>query len=188
MRVMLVVLALLSATIACAQKTPLPDCEWCGTSEAPARLTSTVRIAGSNEPGERMVISGNVYETDGRTPASNVVVYAYHTNAQGIYPKRGNETGNARRHGYLRGWLRTDAQGRYRIESIRPGGYPGRPDPAHIHLVVKVEGKAERWIDELVFDDDPRVAAYRNRPGFAIVKLTKQNGTWMGTRNIVLPE
>lgn len=163
------------------------DCEWCGASEAPANLSSVARVAGAEEPGERMILSGTVLRADGRTPASGIVVYLYHTNAKGIYPRRGNETGNARQHGYLRGWLKTDAQGRYRIESIRPGGYPLRRDPAHIHLVVKEPGKPEYWIDELIFADDPRAAAVRGRKGFAEVKVTRRNGVWTGTRNLVLP-
>ena len=175
MRVVAIALTLLITTVACAQQ------------QTPANLTSTARIADEKEPGERMVITGTILASDGRTPAANVVLYAYHTNAQGIYPKRGNETGDAQQHGYLRGWLRTDKRGAYRIESIRPGGYPGRPDPAHVHLVVKVEGKPEFWIDEFVFDDDPRVDAYRGRPGFAVVTLAKKNGVWTGTKDIVLP-
>jgi protocatechuate 3,4-dioxygenase, beta subunit len=107
----------------------LPACEWCGTSEAPARLTSTVSLAPANEPGERMVITGTIVRRDGKTPAKNVLLYVYHTNAKGVYPKRGNESGNAQRHGYLRGWLRTDAQGRYRIESIRPVPIPAAAIP-----------------------------------------------------------
>jgi len=163
-------------------------CEWCGASEAPGNLTSLARVAGAEEPGERMVVQGRVLRADGRTPATDVVLYLYHTNAKGIYPMRGDERGNARRHGYLRGWLKTDAQGRYRIESIRPGGYPGRRDPAHIHLVVKDGAQPEYWIDELVFEDDPRTAAVRGRPGFSIVTLTLRDGVWKGEKDIRLPK
>src|SRR5512134_1672562 len=67
---------------ALAGATSLPDCEWCGTGEAPAALTSTMRI-GVGEPGERLVITGTIYQNDGRTPAAGVVLYAYHTNAAG---------------------------------------------------------------------------------------------------------
>jgi protocatechuate 3,4-dioxygenase, beta subunit len=163
-------------------------CEWCGAAEAPKKLSAVARVAGPEEPGERMVISGTILRADGKTPAAGIVLYLYHTNVNGIYPTRGNETGNAQRHGYLRGWLRTDAQGRYRIESIRPGGYPGRRDPAHIHLVVQEPGQAEYWIDELIFADDPRTAAVRGRKGFAVVDLTRRAGVWTGTRNLVLPK
>ncbi|MGZ5473055.1 MAG: dioxygenase family protein [Thermoanaerobaculia bacterium] len=145
-------------------------------------LTSNVRIAALSEPGERLVLSGTVYRADGRTPAANVVLLAYHTNAKGIYPQRSNSD----ERGSLQGRLQTDAKGRYRIDTIRPGGYPGNVAPAHIHLVVQPEGKREYYIDEVVFDDDPRVNAVRGRKGFAVVKVVKRNGVWAGTHNIVL--
>ena len=179
--------------IACqAQQAALPDCEWCGAAEAPKNVSSSVVIAGNNEPGERLVLTGRVLHRDGRTPAPNVILYAYHTNAAGIYPKRGNETGNARRHGYLRGWLRTDGQGRYRIETIRPGTYPSRVDPAHVHVVVGAPEGEEQYVDDFVFADDPLVddryrGRVRNRGGSGIVTLTKRGGVWHGSRDIVLP-
>jgi protocatechuate 3,4-dioxygenase beta subunit len=176
---MLITLVLLLFSIAC---------EWCGASEAPRNLTAVVRIAPANEPGERLVVSGRLLRKDGRTPASGIVLYAYHTNAKGIYPRRGDETGNGQRHGYLRGWLKTDAQGRYRIESIRPGGYPGRRDPAHIHLVVREGDAPEYWIDELIFEDDPRAAEVRGRDGFTVVRLNRRDGVWVGQQDLVLPK
>jgi protocatechuate 3,4-dioxygenase beta subunit len=121
-----------------------------------------------------------------------VVVYAYHTNAAGVYPTRGNETGWGRRHGYLRGWIVTDSSGQYRFETVRPGAYPGREDPAHIHMTVKEPGRREYWIDEVVFEDDPRVTArYRaaqgNRGGSGIIRLHRDGtGTWAGRRDIIL--
>ena len=161
----------------------LPTCEWCGTSEAPRDLTSTVRIAGANEPGERMVLTGRLIR-DGK-PVPNAIVYAYHTNAKGVYPKRGNETGNAQRHGYLRGWLRTDAEGKFRIESIRPASYPSRNFAAHVHLTVAEPGKAEVSGGEFQFADDPLVRD-RDGVGIQLVELKKVNGVWRGTRDIDL--
>lgn len=182
-----------SDTRGAAQETdPLPACEWCGAAEVPARLSADVRIAPAGEPGERMVISGRVLRPDGVTPAPGVVLYLYHTTAAGMYAKRSGETGNARRHGYLRAWLRTDATGRYRFSTIRPGPYPSRSDPAHIHVTVTEPGRAEYWLDDFVFDDDPRVtAAYRaereNRGGSGIIQLTRgADRSWRGARDIVL--
>src|SRR5690606_14499128 len=83
----------------------------------PATLTSTARIAPPEEPGEALVLEGVVRREDG-SPAEGIIVYAYHTDAQGIYPP------DATMHGRLRGWARTDHAGRYRFETIRPGSYP----------------------------------------------------------------
>lgn len=149
-------------------------------------------IPPEGEPGEPLLLQGTVYEPDGEKPAPGVVLYAYHTDAQGVYPKRGDETGWARRQGYLRGWVKTDAEGRYQFQTIRPASYPGRSSAAHVHMVVKEPDHPEYWIDDVVFEDDPFVTPeYRqraqNRGGSGIIGLTRgEGGTWQGTRDIVL--
>jgi protocatechuate 3,4-dioxygenase beta subunit len=175
-------------------KDPLPSCEWCGAAEAPQELSWETRIEGPDEPGEPLVISGTVFQPDGETPAPNVVLYLYHTNNEGVYPKRGDEKGNARRHGYLRAWLRTGERGQYRFTTIRPAPYPGRTSPAHIHVTVKEPDKPEYWLDSYIFEGDPLItpehrARLRNRGGSGIVRLEKDDdGVWRAERDIILME
>lgn len=166
---------------------PLPDCEWCGTAEAPDELTWNTTIAGGDEPGERLILHGVVYRPDGRTPAADVVLYAYHTNAEGIYERTGDETGNGRRHGDLRSWLRTDDRGRYEIRTIRPGNYPGRDAAAHIHMTVQEpDGTPEYWLPTFWFADDP----YLEDPDAPHVLDVRRrdDGVWVAVQDIVLPE
>jgi protocatechuate 3,4-dioxygenase beta subunit len=151
-------------------------------------LSAEARIAGPDEPGERLVITGTVYRKDGRTPAPGVVIYAYHTNAEGIYPTRGDETGNARRHGYLRGWVKTDGQGRYRFSTIRPGSYPSRMSAAHIHMTVREPGREEVSIKETLFEGDPLLNEREREHGVAIKLARGQDGVWTGVRDIVLEQ
>jgi protocatechuate 3,4-dioxygenase beta subunit len=171
----------------------LPDCEWCGAVEAPAGVTWTTNIAGRDEPGERMTIRGKVLRSDGRTPAAGIILYVYHTNAKGIYEKKGNETGNGRRHGHLRGWIKTNEQGEYEFHTIRPASYPNQTAAAHVHITVKEPDKDEYWIDDFMFEGDPLLTRERrrqlqNRGGSGIITLDRQaGGSWIGTRNIVLP-
>ena len=101
-----------------------------------------------------MVISGSVYQADGSTPAPGGIVYVYHTNTNGEYAKRDNETGWAKRHGYLRDWMRTDAAGRYQFRSIRPAAFRYRTAPAHIHIIIKEPDRQEFWIDQYNFEGD----------------------------------
>ncbi len=172
--------------------TNLYGCEGCeGVMEGPEKITNQVEIPPASEPGEKMKLSGTVYLADGKTPAANVILYFYHTNAKGIYPTHGNETGWGKRHGYLRGWIKTDKDGKYAVTTIRPGTYPSRTDPAHVHIFLKEPDRKPYWIDEYVFADDPLVtAAYRkkmrNRGGSGIIALKKENGAWIGKRDIVL--
>lgn len=192
-----VVLAVVAFTSGCAAgggaqgNPPLPECEWCGAPEAPAGLTATLIMPTRGEAGERLIVEGTVYRPDG-TPAPGVLLYAYQTNAGGVYAKRGNETGNGRRHGYLRGWLRTGADGKYRIETIKPGSYPSRSEPAHLHMTLQPPGEPERYIDDVVFEGDPLLtpehrARLRQRGGSGIVPLERNaDGTLRVTRDIHL--
>lgn len=172
---------------------PGSDCEWCGAHEAPADLESETTLAGEEEPGRRLTLTGTVYGPDGETPAPGVLIYLYHTNAEGIYPTRGDETGNARRHGYLRGWVVTDAEGRYKVHTIKPGSYPGGDEPAHIHMTVKQPGRDENWIDSVLFEGDPKITQRirerrSGRGGEGIVELEKGTGdTLRARRDVILP-
>jgi protocatechuate 3,4-dioxygenase beta subunit len=172
---------------------PGPDCVECPHWEAPASLTDSMTIAQPSEPGTRLVVEGTIFRSDGKTLAEGVLLYAYHTNAQGLYAHAPGTTGQGRWHGDLRGWLRTGASGRYRIETIRPAPYPSRSIPAHIHMHVMAPRGRETFIDDIVFDDDPLVTpAYaKNAPhrgGSGVVHLERDAaGVLHARRDIVMP-
>src|SRR5712692_8569022 len=52
--------------------------------------------------------------------------------------------------------LTTDAEGRYRMKTIKPGAYPAGPDrmrPPHIHF--EVTGKSNRLVTQMYFAGEP---------------------------------
>lgn len=169
-------------------------CEGCeGIYEGmPKNLNWQTVIADSAEPGERLEITGTIFKKDGKTPAKDVILYVYHTNAEGYYEPSEGQTGWARRHGHLRGWVKTNEKGRYVFRTIRPAPYPNGSDPAHIHCIIKEPDKNEYWIDDYFFKGDPLITErlknrLQKRGGSGIVKLTKdENGVWQGQRDIVL--
>lgn len=160
----------------------------------PDSLTSEVKIAGKDEPGERLFLRGRVFKADGKTPYPNVIIYAYHTDAKGIYSKKGDETGIRRWHGRLHGWCRTDSAGWFSIHTIRPASYPNSRNAAHIHHVVQEpDGSEPYYINDTVFEGDPfvddkyRENEKRGGESSGIVKVQKQSdGTWEGKRFITL--
>lgn len=175
---------------------PLPDCEYCGAPDAPpvSELSRRAVIAPPGEPGERLVVSGVVYEPDGRTPAAGVMMYLWHTDATGVYPRSSDQRGNARRHGRLRGWLITDAQGRYQIETIKPAPYPNDTMAAHIHATLTRDGHSERWIEDFVFEGDPfvtereaRASREAGRFGPVLTPARGENGVLGAERDIRWP-
>ena len=156
------------------------------------KLLNVVTLPDFNEPGPKIEISGIVYQRDGRTPAGDVVIYVYHTDQSGHYPTKENETGWGKRHGYIRGWMKTDKNGFYRFYTLRPAHYPERNDMEHIHITIKEPGKNEYWISEYMFEDDPLLTESKrkmneNRGGNGIIKLTPgANGITHGARHIIL--
>ena len=121
-------------------------------ANAPAQLSRQATIAGLEEPGERLTISGRVFAPDGATPVAGITVYAYQTDATGHYTKTG-----AMRPPRLQGWAKTDQGGRFEFRTIRPGAYPGRSIPAHVHFILWGAGHPRQWVDELRFEGDPLV-------------------------------
>lgn len=156
-------------------------CEWV-FDDQPATVGSRARIAPLDEPGDALVIDGVVSTTRG-SPAAGIVVYAYHTDRGGLYPQATN------RHGRLKGWAVTDAEGRYRFDTIRPGAYPSRNVPEHVHMHVIEPRVGTYYIDNLEFRDDPLQSATpreEGRGGSGLVLPVRRDGVWHARRDIVL--
>jgi protocatechuate 3,4-dioxygenase beta subunit len=171
------------------------ECEGCEAiyeNKSPfSNLDWQLTLPGYNENGPKLHISGLVYKADGRTPAAGTILYFYHTNQSGVYPQNDNETGWGRRHGYIRGWLKTNAKGEYSIKTLKPGAYPSRGAAAHIHCIVKENNFNEYYIGDFLFDDDPLLTSSEksalNIPGGSgMLHLRQENGILYGTRNIFL--
>jgi protocatechuate 3,4-dioxygenase beta subunit len=122
--------------------------------ERPRELSATARIAPESEPGTPLVVHGRLFEEDGRTPVAGAVVFGYHTDREGRYDQPGRPAHSWR----LRGWCRTDPHGRFRFDTIRPGAYPSRREPAHVHLTA-FTASGRYHAGALLFDDDPLVPA-----------------------------
>jgi protocatechuate 3,4-dioxygenase beta subunit len=183
-------LTIASASAQVTTKEPIVGgpCEGCEAVFVgiPAKFTPVARIAPVNEPGEPLRIEGVVRNPQGR-PVPNIVLYAYQTNAKGLYPA------GSVRHGALRGWVISDASGRYAFDTIRPGGYPNTTIPQHIHMHVIEPGRCTYYIDDVLFDDDPRLTPAQRkqmdhgRGGSGVVVPKKDaNGRWLVTRDVVL--
>src|SRR6267378_934533 len=90
----------------------------------PADTKWTATIVPAREPGEPLVVAGRVFAPDGQHPVAGVVVYAYNTDKDGYYSPDG-KVGHPR----LKGYMKTDVEGRFELYTIRPGHYPGMHIP-----------------------------------------------------------
>ncbi|HKF31752.1 MAG TPA: protocatechuate 3,4-dioxygenase subunit beta [Jatrophihabitantaceae bacterium] len=110
--------------------------------------------------GQRIVVHGRLLDGDGHA-APGSLIEVWQANAAGRYahaadrwpaPLDPNFAGAGR--------VVTDADGRYRFTTIRPGAYPWRNHdnawrPAHIHFSVFGQAFAQRLITQMYFPDDP---------------------------------
>ena len=113
----------------------------------------TSRLCGPDEPGEPLRLSGRVTAADTCRPLPGVTLDVFQANADGLYDSQlpGFTPDTFR----LRGRMKTDREGRYHIETVLPGLYPGRA--RHIHFVVSAPGCAT-LVTECYFEGDPRHA------------------------------
>lgn len=172
-------------------------CEGCEAIFAgmPAQIGTEARIGPLGELGEPLGITGTVFDAAGK-PARGIVVYAYQTDAEGHYPPDEARRGQpGARHGRLRAWVKTDANGEYAFDTVRPGGYPGTDIPQHVHMHVLEPGRCTYYIDDLLFADDPRLTADKRasytlgRGGTGIAAPKKDDaGVWQVRRDIRLGE
>jgi protocatechuate 3,4-dioxygenase, beta subunit len=172
----------------------LGNCEGCEAvfEYADNKLTAVDTLPDFKDSGPRLKITGTIYKQDGKTPAENVILYIYHTNQIGIYPTYGNETGWARRHGNIRGWIKTGKDGQYSFYTLKPGMYPNRSQPAHIHpIVLEPDGKYY-WLGSYFFEGDSLLSNDQISPvnpradSPGVLKLKKENGLWIGKRDFIL--
>lgn len=154
-------------------------------------LSPVDTLPGFDAAKEKFILSGKVYQADGKTPAKDVILYVYQTDQKGVYPTKGNETGWAKRHGYIRGWTKTNATGQYTFYTFRPASYPNTTVAQHIHITLKEPGLTPYYIDSYHFTDDPNLSAsernhQKSRGGNGIVQPKKDGEIWVVKRDIVL--
>lgn len=178
-----------------AQRTIGGRCEGCEAAleyEGPLeKLTAEVFMPDWNEKGPKMILRGKVLKNDGKTPAEGVIIYMYHTDQNGIYKPAEGAKGWGQRHGYIRGWAKTNSRGEYVIYTLKPAPYPKEKFAAHVHVTIKEPGKNPYWIEEYLFEGDPfiRKEEMNNsapRGSHGLLKLTNNNGILEGKRDIIL--
>ncbi len=118
---------------------------------------------GKGEPiGERIIVSGRILDDRGR-PVPHTVVEVWQCNAAGRYIHKKDQHDAPLDPNFIgQGGVVTDAEGRYRFVTIKPGAYPWRNHhnawrPAHIHFSLFGAGFATRLITQMYFPGDPLI-------------------------------
>ncbi len=155
-------------------------------------LSSTDTLPDFHEDGTRIKVSGTVYQSDGKTPAEDVILYVYHTNQDGIYAPGEEATDWEQKHGYIRTWLETGSDGRYSFYTLKPGAYPSGSEPAHIHLIILEPTGTYYWLDSYHFSGDSLLTEKERNPrsprggSSGLLQLKSKGDLLVGTRDIIL--
>ena len=160
---------------------------------------SRTRLAGPDEAGDRLVLSGTVFSSDCRTPLPGTLIEVWQANTAGLYdtstPGNFTETTTFP----LRGMLQTNDKGQYEIETIVPGRYPIPPNlpglekyagltrPAHVHFRV-MESLHVPLTTQLYFKGDPFLAndPWAGRKPSLAIDLKQDGALRRGVFDIVL--
>ncbi len=116
----------LAATPECADDDDVTPAQTEGPFFTPNSPERTIIRAGAG--GTKLLLTGTVVTT-GCKPIGRALVDFWQTDAAGVYDNAGVG---------FRGHQFTDAQGRYQLEAVVPGLYPGRT--RHVHVKVQAPG------------------------------------------------
>ena len=123
-----------------------------------APLLSSAQLAEEGEPGTRMIISGRVFNLDCMKAIPDAVIDIWHANDAGAYDNDAYK---------LRGIVKSNSQGYYLFETIKPGKYLNGSSyrPSHIHFKITPPG-FETLTTQLYFEGDTDI------PGDSAASIT----------------
>lgn len=105
-----------------------------------APLRTNLRLPSTH--GVPIVLRGNIFKEDGKTPIANALVEIWHCDENEVYDNISDDY-------KYRGGQRTKADGKYSFKSILPVPYKANPNddaswrPAHIHMRVSVPNQQD---------------------------------------------
>ena len=147
---------------------PLPHTitETTGPSFSSSRFPPLADLSKTGEKpalGERIIVAGRITDEDGR-PVPHTMIEIWQANATGRYDHPADQHDaplDPNFHGA--GRVFTDADGRYRFLTIRPGAYPWPNHrnawrPNHIHYSYFGPAFATRLVTQMYFPGDPLLA------------------------------
>jgi protocatechuate 3,4-dioxygenase beta subunit len=132
------------------------------------------RLVQAGTPGRRLVVTGTVLTTSCR-PVRHALLDFWQADARGRYDNAGFR---------LRGHQFTDSRGRFRLETVVPGLYPGRT--RHIHVKVQPRG-GQILTTQLYFPREPRNRSDGIYDPALLLRVKKSRAAWHGRFGFVVP-
>lgn len=152
-------------------------------------LSNTDTIPGFKSTTNKLKITGTIYKSDGVTPAEGVILYIEQADEYGDFDVR---TKNDIRYVHNRGWVKTDADGKYTFYTYVPGNDRRYNLKQQLYPIIKEPSKPEYAIGTFLFDEDPLLSklcrkrmAKKGDPT-RILKLNKVDELFITIKDIVL--
>lgn len=152
------------------------------------QLNPTDTIPDFETKPNKLKISGTIFLSDKITPAKDVLLYIYQPDEDGNYVMK--KDGRQKRYVYHRGWIKTDADGRYTFYTFMPGKFQRTKELKQIHRIIKEPGKPEYELNPFFFNDDPLIPdltlACRAQIVNSMLRIEKEGDMFVATKDIIL--
>jgi len=153
-----------------------------------ANLNNVDSIPDFSEKAEKLKITGTIYQSDGVTPAKDVILYIFQPDENGNYQME--RDANRKRYVHHRAWIKTDADGKYTFYTFMPGKLFRTKELKQIHRIIKEPGKAEQELSPFFFNDDPLIPdltlACRAEAVKSMLRIEEKDGMYVATKDIKL--
>lgn len=153
-------------------------------------LSNTDTIPGFESKANKLKISGIVYDSDGVTPASNIIISIEQADERGDFDVR---EVNGERYLHNRGFIKTDADGAYTFYTYIPGNDRRFNMLQQLFVKVKEPNDPPYEIASILFDEDPlltklcRKRIAKKGDISRILKPILADGVYVVQKDIVLP-
>lgn len=153
------------------------------------QMVNTDTIPDFQEKVNKIKLYGTIYQSDGVTPAKDVILYIEQADTNGDFDLR--EQGEST-YVYHRGWVKTDANGQYQIFTFIPGNDRRYNQLQQLFPTLKEPSKPAYDLESFLFDEDPlltklcRKRLLKKSDPTRILKLSKRDGINMVKKDIVL--
>lgn len=131
-----------------------------------AQLVNYDTIPDFNMKKEKLMVTGTIYLSDGKTPAKDVILFIEQPDERGNFDLREENDKKYVRHS---GLVKTDADGKYTFFTFVPGNDRRYNQPQQIFPVIKEPSKDAYEINTFLFDKDPLLSKRCKK------KIAKQN-------------